>query len=99
MFDVSNRRRLGRSEVDLVQDMYDGVKALLDSERRLKIGQTVEDILGLTCEAGPALETAENITGRVKFPSGCRSCLSKALTKDVYKIYKGKKDACGVTFE
>ena len=46
MFDVSNRRRLGRSEVDLVQDMYDGVKALIDSERKLKIGLAVEDILG-----------------------------------------------------
>ena len=26
IFDISNKRRLGRSEVDLVQDMYNGVK-------------------------------------------------------------------------
>merc|ERR1712100_995093 len=32
IFDISNRRRLGRSEVDLVQDMYDGVKAMIDAE-------------------------------------------------------------------
>jgi len=35
IFDISNRRRLGRSEVDLVQDMYDGVKAMIDAERSL----------------------------------------------------------------
>jgi len=26
---------LGRSEVDLVQDMYDGVKAMIDAEKAL----------------------------------------------------------------
>ena len=30
VYDISNRRRLGLSEVQCVQDMYDGVKALLD---------------------------------------------------------------------
>ena len=29
VFDISNLRRLGRSEVDLVQDMYNGVKAMI----------------------------------------------------------------------
>ena len=33
VYDVSNRRRLGLSEVQCVQDMYNGVKALLDVER------------------------------------------------------------------
>ena len=36
VFDISNRRRLGRSEVDLVQDMYDGVKAMIEAEVALK---------------------------------------------------------------
>merc|ERR1719242_1334596 len=35
IFDVSNKRRLGRSEVQLVQDMYDGVKAMLKAEQEL----------------------------------------------------------------
>mgnify|MGYP003884181863 CR=1 FL=1 len=35
VFDISNLRRLGRSEVDLVQDMYNGVKAMIDAEKRL----------------------------------------------------------------
>ena len=35
VFDISNRRRLGRSEVDLVQDMYNGVKAMIVAEKAL----------------------------------------------------------------
>ena len=34
-YDISNKRRLGRSEVDLVQDMYNGVKAMIDKEKEL----------------------------------------------------------------
>jgi len=36
IFDISNRRRLGRSEKDLVQDMYDGVKAMIEAEKALR---------------------------------------------------------------
>jgi creatine kinase/arginine kinase len=35
VFDISNLRRLGRAEVDLVQDMYDGVKAMIRAEKAL----------------------------------------------------------------
>ena len=35
VFDISNKRRLGRSEKDLVQDMYDGVKAMIEMEKSL----------------------------------------------------------------
>lgn len=35
VFDISNLRRLGRNEVDLTQDMYNGVKALIAAEKQL----------------------------------------------------------------
>lgn len=35
VFDISNRRRLGRSEQELVQDMIDGVRALIEAEKAL----------------------------------------------------------------
>jgi arginine kinase len=35
IFDISNKRRLGRSEALLVQDMYDGVKAMMEKENSL----------------------------------------------------------------
>jgi len=37
-YDISNKRRLGRSEVDLVQDMYNGVKAMIAKEKELAGG-------------------------------------------------------------
>lgn len=35
VYDVSNKRRLGKSEVQLVQDMYNGVKAMIKREKEL----------------------------------------------------------------
>merc|ERR1711998_370812 len=35
IYDISNKRRLGRSERELVQDMYDGVKAVIAAEKEL----------------------------------------------------------------
>ena len=35
IYDISNKRRLGRSEAQLVQDMYDGVKAMIKKEKEL----------------------------------------------------------------
>ena len=35
IYDISNKRRLGRSEVDLVQDMYNGIRAMIDRENIL----------------------------------------------------------------
>jgi len=35
IFDISNKRRLGRSERELVQDMYDGVKVMIAAEKEL----------------------------------------------------------------
>jgi len=42
IFDISNRRRLGRSEKDLVQDMYDGVKDMISAELELRAAQPAE---------------------------------------------------------
>jgi creatine kinase/arginine kinase len=39
IFDISNKRRLGRSEKDLVQDMYNGVKAMIEAEKELRSKQ------------------------------------------------------------
>ena len=35
VYDISNKRRLGLSEVELVQDMYNGVKAMIAREKEL----------------------------------------------------------------
>lgn len=33
VYDISNKRRLGRSEVQLIEDMYLGIQALLKKEQ------------------------------------------------------------------
>ena len=38
VYDISNKRRLGCSEVQLVQDMYNGVKAMIKREKELMEG-------------------------------------------------------------
>lgn len=37
VYDISNRRRLGITEVQAVQDMYDGVVALIEAEKALRV--------------------------------------------------------------
>jgi len=36
VYDISNKRRLGRSEKQLVQDMIDGVRALIAEEKSME---------------------------------------------------------------
>ena len=45
VYDISNKRRLGLGEVSLVQDMYNGVKAMIEKEKELmkEKGHVVEE--------------------------------------------------------
>ncbi|KAK1150446.1 creatine kinase, brain b [Acipenser oxyrinchus oxyrinchus] len=45
VFDISNADRLGFSEVDLVQMVVDGVKLLVEMEKRLEKGQSIDDLM------------------------------------------------------
>ena len=102
IFDISNKRRLGRSERALVQDMYDGVKAMIEAENKLAAAAApaapkLPDAVPV--KAGPHLKKPEDITGMVEFPVGTTSLLSRFLTPEVYNKYRGQKDKAGVSFE
>uniref|UniRef100_A0A671TG89 creatine kinase n=1 Tax=Sinocyclocheilus anshuiensis TaxID=1608454 RepID=A0A671TG89_9TELE len=45
IFDISNADRLGFSEVELVQMLVDGLKLLIEMEKRLEKGQAIEDLM------------------------------------------------------
>ncbi|KAM3855760.1 creatine kinase B-type isoform 1-T2 [Vipera latastei] len=45
VFDISNADRLGFSEVELVQMVVDGVKLLIEMEKRLEKGQCINDMI------------------------------------------------------
>ena len=106
IFDISNKRRLGRSERELVQDMYDGVKAMIAAEQALagKAGgeKKVEAVVAAATgpvKAGPHLKKPEDLTGLPEFPAGTKSLLCKYLSPEIFKKYAGKKDGAGVSFE
>ena len=77
IYDISNKRRLGRSEVDLVQDMYNGVKAMIQREKELT------PVLDVKC--GSHLKDPKELTGFPVFPEGTKSLLMKHLTKEIWQ--------------
>ena len=80
VYDISNKRRLGRSEVDLVQDMYNGVKAMIAREKELGGGVAkAAPVQAAPCQAGPQLKKPEDITSLPVFPAGTKSLLCKFL--------------------
>ena len=90
VYDISNKRRLGRSEVDLVQDMYDGVKAMIEKEKELRAaaggatGGAAQASPGADVMAGPHLRSVDDLTGFPTFPEGTTSLLSQNLTRDIW---------------
>ena len=60
-FDVSNKQRLGFSEVQLVQKMIDGVSKVIKFEQMLASGSTPDEVraaMAAEAEAAPAAEAA-----------------------------------------
>ena len=102
VYDISNKRRLGRSEVALVQDMYDGVKAMIEKEKELGGGaQPAAAAAASTAEevkAGPHLKSIADLTGFPVFPEGTKSLLSKNLSREMWNDLKDKKDSAGFPF-
>ena len=101
VYDISNKRRLGLSEVNLVQDMYNGVKAMIAREKDLGGGVQIEAQAATVEEetkAGPHLKKPEDITGFLVFPAGTKSLIYKNLDRDVWDQLKNKKDSSGFSF-
>lgn len=45
VFDISNADRLGFSEVELVQMVVDGVNLLVEMEKQLEAGESIDDMM------------------------------------------------------
>lgn len=45
VYDISNADRLGFSEVSLVQSVVDGVKLLVDMEKKLEKNESIDDLI------------------------------------------------------
>ena len=103
IYDISNKRRLGRSEVDLVQDMYDGVKAMIEAEKALAGGGAPTPAPTAAPEAdvqcGPTLKKAEQLNGFPVFPAGTKSLLCKHLDRELWAQLKDARDGVGYSFK
>ena len=99
VYDISNKRRLGRSEVDLVQDMYNGVKAMIAREKELGGGAQAAAGGDADVQAGSHLNSAADLTGYPVFPDGTKSLLCKNLSREIWAELKETKDAHGFSFK
>lgn len=70
IYDISNKRRLGMSEVSLVQDMYNGVKAMIKRELELTPKEEVKDQ-----EVGKHLKNHSELVGFPIYPKDTKSLL------------------------
>ena len=49
-FDISNAERLGKSEVQLIQMVIDGVGKFIEMEKRMEKGKRLDDLLPAGCK-------------------------------------------------
>merc|ERR1739844_593287 len=99
-YDISNKHRLGYSEVELVQKMIDGVNKLWEEDKKLQRGEKVELYQAMPAQTnGPF----PNIQSK-------HSLVAKHVTKGVWEQLKGIKTktsgftliqaiACAVDFD
>ncbi|XP_059152400.1 arginine kinase-like [Physella acuta] len=81
VYDISNKRRLGLTEFQAVQEMYDGVKEIIKQEK----------------EMAWRPQNLDEMFEHVNKAKNCKSLLKKYLTKDVYEKLKDKKTANNAT--
>ena len=43
-FDIANTRVIGLTEVELIQEVHDGIRKLIEMEKRLEEGEELGDI-------------------------------------------------------
>jgi len=78
--------------------MYNGVKAMIEAEKKLE-ASAPKPVAGAPVKAGPHLKKPEDITGMVEFPAGTKSLLCKYRSKDIYTKFAETKDKAGVSFK
>ncbi|CAL1543221.1 unnamed protein product [Lymnaea stagnalis] len=81
VFDISNKRRLGLSEVQAVQEMYNGIREIIKQESELAWRP----------------ENVEQMFEHLSKAKNCKSLLKKHLSKDIFDKLKDKKTSHNAT--
>ena len=104
-FDISNLDRLGSSEVEQVQKVVDGVKLLVEMEKKLESGGAIDDLVPEGC--GPAEKKEKyDPSYRAKvmasnFPDLTKhnNWMARCLTEDMFNKIKDRKTKSGCTLD
>ncbi|KAH9500180.1 hypothetical protein Btru_077421 [Bulinus truncatus] len=81
VYDISNKRRLGMTEHQTVQEMYNGIKEIIKQENELAWRPS----------------SLEEMFEHVNKAKSCKSLLKKYLTKDTFEKLKEKKTSHNAT--
>ncbi|XP_077865507.1 creatine kinase, flagellar-like isoform X1 [Saccoglossus kowalevskii] len=91
IFDMSNLDRLGKSEVQLVQLVVDGIKLLVEMEKKLEKGEAIDDLV-------PGAKRDPDLAGYPDL-SKHNNHMANCLTPQIYKKLKDLKTPSGFTLE
>ena len=91
VFDISNADRLGHSEVELIQGVVDGVNLLVEMEKRLEKGASIDDLM----PKGKQIQMPSNFPDLSKH----NNCLANHLTPELYDKLKDLKTPTGYTLD
>merc|ERR1719312_1195488 len=92
-YDISNKHRLGYSEVELVQKMIDGVNTLWKEDQAFQGGAAAPAAPAASKPAGDGKWKAMEAQVNLPFPNiqSTHSLVAKHVTKDVWEKLKGIK--------
>jgi len=107
LFDISNLDRLGFSEVELVQQVVDGVKLLIEMEKRMEKGESIDDLLPANYKSNKIQEVqlhnaawrAESTSSGFPDLSKHNNWMAKIITEEIYNNLKDKVTKYGVTLD
>ncbi|XP_067930371.1 creatine kinase, flagellar-like isoform X2 [Watersipora subatra] len=104
-FDISNLDRLGFSEVELVQQVVDGVKLLIEMEKKLEKGESIDDLLPSNFKSSQMVQmhgadyVAETKASNYPDLSKHNNWMAKCMTEQIYNNLKDKKTKNDVTLD
>ncbi|PIK57258.1 putative creatine kinase, flagellar isoform X1 [Apostichopus japonicus] len=95
-FDISNADRLGTSELNQVQCVVSGVNLMIQMEKLLEQGKSIDNLLPKECNIFKPAETKMD-----NFPDLTQhnNYLSQCLTKEIYDKLCGLTTKAGVTLD
>ncbi|EQC41958.1 hypothetical protein SDRG_00807 [Saprolegnia diclina VS20] len=113
VYDVSNKQRIGYSEAELVQTMINGIRLLIDLEKKLEAGESIDGLLPTERVPNPVIEaptttSAEKASIDVKpssevnypdFTPKHKSLMAKHLTKELYDKLKDLRTKKGYSLD